>query len=227
MLKLQFVSLVVIFFILITTDLSDARRGGGGSRGGGSSSRGSSSRGSGGYYYSGSSYGSEGGGLFVWELLYIIGGIIGFIFLFCVFLCCCLMERYDNKIESLGGSRGNNAMHENHQCQQRNVTTVNMQPRNQFQENLPEESPYGMKLSPDHLSYSISPVNVPPSGQNPANYISETVPQPLPTAPPGPENHNLKTTDNIQSGSILSSPHLPYSITNVAAPPPYPSNQSG
>jgi len=84
-----------------------------------------------------------------------------------------------------------------------------------------------MKLSPDHLSYSISPLNVPPSGQNPANHISETVPQPLPTAPLGPENHNLKTTDNIRSGSILSSPHLPYSITNVAAPPPYPSNQSG
>jgi len=232
MLKLQFVLLVVIFFILITTDLSDAKRGGGGSRGGGSRGGGSSSRGSGGYYYggSGSSYGSGGGGSFDWELLYIIGGIIGFIFLFCICYCICdaaIWNEYDNTIENLGGSRGNTAMHENHQRQQRNVTKVNMQPRNQFQENLPQESPYGMKLSPDNLSYSISPVNVPPSGQNPANSISETVPQPLPTAPLGPENHNLQTTDNIQSGSILSSPHLPYSITNVAAPPPYPSNQSG
>merc|ERR1712008_449728 len=101
------------------------------------------------------------------------------------------------------------------------------QPRSQSQENLPQDSHFGKNLSPDHLSYSISPANVPPSGQNPANYISETVPQPLPTASLGPENHNLKTNDSFQSGAILSSPHLPYSITNVAAPPPYPSNQSG
>jgi len=210
--KLQFVSLVVIFFILINTDLSEAKGGRGGGR-----------RGSGG------SYSGGGGGSFDWEIfLYIIGGIVGF----CVLVCCCVCifesaDDEDTPKENLGGiNRDSTAMHENHQRQQRNETAMNMQPTSQFQENLPQDSPYGMKLSPDHLSYSISPVNIPQNGQNPANYISETVPQPLPTAPLGPENHNLKTYDNSHNGPILSPGPLPYSITNVAVPPPYPSNQS-
>jgi len=212
--KLQFVSLVVIFFILINTDLSEAKGGRGGGRG--------RSRGS----YGG--YSGGGGGSFDWEIvLYIIGGIAGLFFLvwFCTFICEYDDEEDYHPKENLGGiDRGSAVMHENHQHQQRNETAMNMQPTTQFQENLPQDSPYGMKLSPDHLSYSISPVNVP---QNvPANYISETVPQPLPTAPLGHENHNLTTYDNFQNGPILSHTQLPYSITNVAVPPPYPSNQS-
>jgi len=215
--KLQFVSLVVIFFILINTDLSEAKGGRGGGRG--------RSRGS----YGGYS-GGGGGSLEFWEIVLLIGGIAGLFLL--VWLCTCICE-YDGGFhgdtytkENLGGiNRGSTTMHENHQHQQRNETAMNMQP-SQFQENLPQDSPYGMKLSPDHLSYSISPVNVPQNGQNPANYISETVPQPQPTAPLGPENHNLKTYDNFQNGPILSPGPLPYSITNVAVPPPYPSNQN-
>jgi hypothetical protein len=214
--KLQFVSLVVIFFILINTDLSEAK---GGRR-----------------RFHVSSHGSgAGGSIKLWQiLLYVIGGLAPFIVLMC--FCCCCSDFFidctesslrDYPEENLGGiNRGSTTMHENHQHQQRNETAINMQPMSQFQENLPQDSPYGTKLSPDHLSYSISPVNVPQNGQNPANYISETVPQPQPTAPLGPENHNLKTHDNFQNGPILSPGPLPYSLTNVAVPPPYPSNQS-
>jgi len=213
--KLQFVSLVVIFFILINTDLSEAKGGRGGGRG--------RSRGSYGGYSGGV------GGSSDWEIvLYVIGGTAGLYFLvmFCTYICEYDDEEDYPKENLVGINRGSTTMHENHQHQQRNETAMNMQPTSQFQENFPQDSPYGMKLSPDHLSYSISPVNVPQNGQNPANYISETVPQPQPTAPLGPENHNLKTYDNFQNGPILSPGPLPYSLTNVAVPPPYPSNQS-
>jgi len=218
--KLQFVSLVVIFFILINTDLSEAK---GGRRRFHVSSFGS------GAGYSG---GGGGGYMEIWEiLLIVIGCIAGFFFLVCFCTCICeYADEEDYPKENSGGiNRGyiiEDFTHENLQHQQRNETALNMQPRIQFQENLPQDSPYGMKLSPDHLSYSISPVHVPSNGQNPAKYVSETVPQPLPTVPLGPENHNLKTYDNFQNGPILSPGPLPYSITNVAVPPPYPSNQS-
>jgi len=218
--KLQFVSLVVIFFILINTDLSEAK---GGRRRFSVSSRG------GGAGYSTAHIG--GGSIEFWQVALIVIGCSSPLYVLWCYRDFCINSTEsslrDYPEENLGGiNRGSTTMHENHQHQQRNETAINMQPTSQFQENLPQDSPYGMKLSPDHLSYSISPVNVPQNGQNPANYISETVPQPQPTAPLGPENHNLKTHDNFQNGPILSPGPLPYSLTNVAVPPPYPSNQS-
>ena len=59
---------------------------------------------------------------------------------------------------------------------------------------------------------------------NKINHIM-SVNQPLYTVPQIPENHNLKTSENHQNGTILSPMHLPYSLTPEAVPPPYPSNQ--
>ena len=44
--------------------------------------------------------------------------------------------------------------------------------------------------------------------------------QPLYTVPQVPTDHNLKTKDNLENGTILS-----HSLTQEAVSPPYPSNQ--
>lgn len=62
------------------------------------------------------------------------------------------------------------------------------------------------------------------SDMNKINHIM-SVNQPLYTVPQIPENHNLKTSENHQNGTILSPMHLPYSLTPEAVPPSYPSNQ--
>ena len=103
--------------------------------------------------------------------------------------------------------------------------SMNMEIRNQFHENLSLNSHHVTKLSPQHLSYPISPVNVLPYEQNQPYHVSEPVSQPSYTVPRIPENHNLNTSDNLQNGAILSPMHLPYSLTPDAVPPPYPSNQ--
>jgi len=43
--------------------------------------------------------------------------------------------------------------------------------------------------------------------------------------PQVPENHNLKTNDNLLNGIDLSLMYLPYYSTTEAVPPPYPGNQ--
>ena len=106
-----------------------------------------------------------------------------------------------------------------------NKTSMNMETRNQFHENLSQNSHHITKVSPRHQSYPISPSNVLPYEQNQPCYASETVSQPLYTVPQIPENRNLKTSDNIQNGTISSQMHSPYSLTPEAVPPPYPSSQ--
>ena len=110
--------------------------------------------------------------------------------------------------------------------QQRNSngTSINMETKNQSHENLPQNSHFVTKLSPQHLSYPKSLVNIPLNEQNQPHYGSEPVSQPLYTVPQISDNHNLKTSDNLQNGTILSPMHLPYSLTPEAVPPPYPSS---
>lgn len=216
MCKSQLTALVLILLILVVTDLSEAK----GGRGGGGGGRGS--RG-GGYRYrggSGSSY--YGGGDFDLEIfLIIIGVIAGLVILVCICVCICDSDDEDDKVTG-------QMIQENNQ--QRNISST----RYQYQQNH-QNSDDGSKLSPNHFSYPISPANVPQSGQNPTNYPSETVsqplyayhvsetgPQPLPRAYLKSENQNLKTNNDIHNET-----HLPYSLTPAAVPPPYSNNQSG
>jgi len=246
MLRSQFFCLVVILFILINTDLSEAKGGRGGGRG--------RSRGGG---WSGGSY----GGSFGWEnIWYIVASVAGVILFVCLLWCCINNCDDDEDDSNQHLNQRSIAMAQNQQRQQNNVNeaAINLhrsivmehnrqQPqsnvnetdisqsishsRKQFLENLPQNTYYGTKLSPTHLSYPIAPRNVPSNGLNQPNSISETIsmsptylPQPLPSAP---ENHNLNTNDSEQNGLISSSTHLPYPIRPYDAPPPYPGNPNG
>jgi len=76
------------------------------------------------------------------------------------------------------------------------------------------------KLTPHHLSYPI-----PPNEQNQPYYARGAVSQPLYAVPQVPENHNLKTKDNLKNGAILSSNYLLHSLTQETVSPPYRTNQ--
>merc|ERR1712012_51185 len=108
----------------------------------------------------------------------------------------------------------------NRQYQESNVneTGINLQPaisqpRNQFQENLPQNTYFDAKLLPTQLPYPTAPRHTNPSnGQRQPNSISEKssmsptyLPQSLPILPFAPEYHNLNTNNNEQNGLILSS----------------------
>jgi len=158
MLRTKSIFLAVILFILISIDLSWAKRGGGGSRGGGSRGGGSRGGGSRGSYY------GEGDGSFDWTLL--VGVIIG-IPVFCVlcyicYLCCSFYCSSDEENErnvrhdSNGISNRSMVVPKNQQ-RNSNKTSMNMETRYQFHENLSQNSHHVTKLSPRHQSYPISP----------------------------------------------------------------------
>jgi len=192
--------------------------------------------------------------------LYIVGAGAGVFFLVCICVCLYNDDDDDDHLDQRSIAMAQNqqrqqnnvneaainlhrsiVMEHNRQQPQSNVneTEINRQPvishpRNQFQENHPQNTYYGTKLSPTHLSYPIAPRNVPSNGLNQPNSISETISmsppylsQPLPMWPSAPENHNLNTNDDEQNGLISSSTHLPYPIRPYDAPPPYPGNPNG
>ena len=65
--------------------------------------------------------------------------------------------------------------------QQRNFNEISMneETKNQYHKDLSHDFHHVPKLSPNHLSYPISPINTPPSEQDQPYYVSEAVSQPL------------------------------------------------
>jgi len=225
MLRTKSIFLVLILFILINTDLSVAKGLGGGIPGGTPppllpGSRGGGSRG--GYKGYGGSYYGGGGGSFNWEtLMYVVIGIVVFCSLCCMCcLCVCAEKDNERNISHNSNEIENRSIVVQEIPQRYNEASMNAEIRNQFHENLSHNSHHITNLSPHHLSYPISLVNIPPNEQNQSYYASGAVSQPLDTVPQVPENHNLKAKENLENGTILS-----HSLTQEAVSPPYPSNQ--
>jgi len=153
MLKAQSMVVAVILFILINIDLSIAKggRGGGGGRGSRGGYRG----------YGGSSYGG-GGGSFDWTLL--VGVIIGIVvFCFLSWICCPFCssdeENERNVRHDSNGIDVRSMVVPKNQQRNSNETSMNMETRNKFHENLSQNSHHVTKLSPHHQSYPISPLH--------------------------------------------------------------------
>jgi len=151
MLKAQSMFVAVILFILINIDLSIAKGGreGGGVRGSRGGYRG----------YGGSSYG-RGVGSFDWTLL--VGVIIGIVvFCFLCWICCPVCssdeENERNVHHDSNGINIRSMVVPKNQQRYSNETSMNMETRNQFHENLSRNSHHVTKLSPRHQSYPISP----------------------------------------------------------------------
>merc|ERR1719228_252626 len=96
------------------------------------------------------------------------------------------------------------------------------QPSNQFQDNLPKNTYYSIKLSPTHLPYSIATVDVPPP--YPGNQSGTWINGSWMTSQLSNQFQD-NFPQNTSHGTIGSSTHLPHpTIATMDATPSYQSN---
>ena len=84
----------------------------------------------------------------------------------CPFCCSSDEENERNVRHDSNGMNNRSMVVPKNQQRNSNETSMNMQTRNQFHENLSHNSHHETKLSPHHLSYPISPGSALPYEQN-------------------------------------------------------------